>query len=468
MTLHSRQLDLLRTERVRWTGRFRHLILKAADEFVRLAEKELAKPRHETITAEILPLVASCRWHERNARRVLRTRRLKGRPIWMLGQQHRIQQAPLGTIGIIATWNYPIQLLGIQLVQAAVAGNDIVVKPSEHAPETQALLLELAHKAGLDRSSLRILPATREAGAEMIEHEALDHLVFTGSTTVGRLVAQACAARLLPSTLELSGRDSALVLADADARLAAGSIWTAVSSNAGQTCMAPRRVLVHKDRYQAFCDALIPLAEAGQARRLTLPEDGVRLQAQIHQAIQQGGRAIPESCEASDTSDFLPRVVLDCPTDVELMAGDHFGPVVAVTCCDTLEAILACHHTIGQYLATSVWTRDSRRARAMAADLRSATITINDILVPTAHPAASISGHGPSGWGTSRGADGLRAMSKPLHVTTTPRKMRVPTNVPDDKSLARLEKLIAMTSRSIAKSVMGTAFITSRTEPTSR
>ena len=444
MTPYSRQLELLRAERTRWAGRFRHLILKGTDEFVRLAKMELDKPRHETITAELLPLVASCRWHQRQARRILKTRRLKGRPIWLLGQQHRVQHAPLGTVGIIATWNYPIQLLGIQLLQAAIPGNDVVVKPSEHAPRTQAFLLELARKAGLEEPALRSLPATREAGAAMIEQEALDHLVFTGSTRVGRLVAESCASRLLPSTLELSGRDSALVLADADAELAARSIWTAVTSNAGQTCMAPRRVLVHQDQYDAFCETLVPLAENSTPRRLTLPEDAERIEAQINAAVQDGGRAIPRTRTGSNASAFMPAVVLDCPADAPLMDGDHFGPALAVRPCQSLDEMLECHHTIGQYLATSVWSRNQGAARGMAAKLRSATVTINDVLVPTAHPGASISGHGPSGWGTSRGTAGLLSMSRPVHVTTTPRKMRVPTEVPTDASLAKLERLIGI------------------------
>ena len=456
MTPYSRQLELLRAERTRWAGRFRHLILKGTEEFVRLARQELDKPRHETITAELLPLVASCRWHQRQARRILKTRRLKGRPIWLLGQQHRIQHAPLGTVGIIATWNYPIQLLGIQLLQAAIPGNDVVVKPSEHAPQTQAFLLELARKAGLEAPALRSLPATREAGAAMIEHETLDHLVFTGSTRVGRLVAEACASRLLPSTLELSGRDSALVLADADAELAARSIWTAVTSNAGQTCMAPRRVLVHQDRYQAFCDALIPLAEKATPRRLTLPEDADRIESQITQATEDGGRSFPKGCTPSNASAFMPRVVLDCPVDTPLMAGDHFGPALAVTPCRTLDELLERHHAVGQYLATSIWTRNQSAARDMAGDLRSATVTINDVLVPTAHPAASISGHGLSGWGTSRGAAGVLSMSRAVHVTTTPRKMRVPTDVPNDASLAKLERLIGVRRPSVKDTIPAT------------
>ena len=187
---------------------------------------------------------------------------MRGGAWWSIGQRHQVERVPLGRIGIIATWNYPVQLLGVQLVQALAAGNRVVVKPSERTPRTQALLLDLARRAGLPEGTLDVLPATRDAGAAMLQHAEMDHLVFAGSTAVGRRIAEAAARRLLPSTLELSGRDTAFVLADADPALAARTIWSAVTMNAGQTCMAPRRVLVDSRVYERFLAALARLPRA--------------------------------------------------------------------------------------------------------------------------------------------------------------------------------------------------------------
>jgi acyl-CoA reductase-like NAD-dependent aldehyde dehydrogenase len=225
-----------------------------------LAESEVGKPSWETITAELMPLIASCRWHARRAGRILKDRRLPGRPWWLLGQRGLVRRVPLGRVGIIGTWNYPIQLLGIQIVQAVVGGNQVVVKPSERSPKTQRRLIELAWAAGLSREDLVVMSSDRMAGGRLLQEPHLDHVVFTGSTAVGTRVAESAAGRLLPTTLELSGCDSAIVLDDADPVVAARSIWASVTMNAGQTCMAPRRVLVHADRHAAFAAALVPLA----------------------------------------------------------------------------------------------------------------------------------------------------------------------------------------------------------------
>lgn len=361
--------------------------------------------------SDLVPLLSSCKWHERHARRVLRPQRIRGASVWQIGQRHRLRREPLGSVGIIATWNYPVQLIGVQMVQALVAGNRIFVKPSERCPRTQARLIEIASDAGLPEGTLRVLDATREAGAAMLRDEPLDHLVFTGSTAVGREIAAALGPRLIPSTLELSGRDSALVLGDADVRLAARSIGAAVRLNAGQTCMAPRRVLVDA----SVADELAKLLEAEVAKGGMITDcDGNQTRATV------------ERCLASD----------------ELVAGDHFGPSIAVVSCDSVERMLDVHRSVGQHLATSVFTSDTVRAHELAGRLGAGTVTINDAVIPTAHPGAPLPALGGSGWGLSRGELGLLAMTRPVHVSRTSRRMRVPTDPPSKKQVEQVTKFV--------------------------
>ncbi|MFM7799307.1 MAG: aldehyde dehydrogenase family protein, partial [Planctomycetota bacterium] len=235
---------------------------------------------------------------------------------------------------VIATWNYPLQLVGIQLTQAVVAGNRVVVKPSERSPRSQRMLLDLARAAasaaGLPPDTVTSAEATREAGRELLERERFDHVVFTGSTAVGREVALACARTLTPSTLELSGRDSAIVLADADPKLAARSIWHAATMNAGQTCMAPRRALVDRAIYQRFLDALRPLAASARPVRLADPSMADRCVQLAEAAVQAGGRSLRGVIEPANAGSMRPLCVESCPRDTELFEGDHFGPVLAV------------------------------------------------------------------------------------------------------------------------------------------
>lgn len=429
-------------ERVRWLRAFRERLASRRGDLIALCVEEVHKTEWEALTADVLPLLASIKWHERHATNVLRSRRLSGPPWWTLGQRHRERRAPLGTVGIIATWNYPVQLLGIQVVQALAAGNRVVVKPSERAARTQAVLLSLAVDAGLPEGQLEWTDATREAGAAMLRERRFDHVVFTGSTSVGREIARWGAETLTPTTLELSGRDSAFVLDDADPVIAARSIWNGATVNAGQTCMAPRRALVDRAIYGAFVAALAPLAAGAKPRRLIDEDASKRVHDLATDACARGGRSITGTLDPRDGDRVTPVAIVDCPEDAPLVEGDHFGPALAVVPIDSFEHALAIHHRCDQHLATSVFTRSKAAADRIASRITTTTVTVNDCLIPTGHPASSISGRSRSGWGESRGVAGLLAMSRPIHLSTTAR-LRPSIFEPSPTKRAQFEGMIS-------------------------
>ncbi|MGP1310185.1 MAG: aldehyde dehydrogenase family protein [Phycisphaerales bacterium] len=407
-------------ERVRWLRAFRRSVSAHRQALIASCVDEIHKTPWEALTADVLPLLSAAKWHERFAGGLLRDRRMGGGPWWALGQSHRVRRGPLGTVGIIATWNYPVQLLGVQMVQALAAGNRVVVKPSERAPRTQGLLLALARDAGLPSGQLEWTEATREAGAGMLRERRFDHVVFTGSTAVGREIARWASETLTPTTLELSGRDSAFVLGDADPRVAARSIWNGATTNAGQTCMAPRRALVDRSIYAALLAELAPLAAGARPRRLIDEQAAARVDALARDACERGGRSLSGVLEPVRGDTMTPVAIADCPPDASLVGGDHFGPALAVVPVDSLDDALRIHFGCDQHLATSVFTRSRRNADALIERLGSTTVTVNDCLVPTGHPGASISGRGLSGWGESRGAAGLLSMTRPVHISRTP------------------------------------------------
>ena len=188
-----------------WIGRFQGLLGREVDELCTITAEEMGKSEWEVLSTELMPMMASIKWHRRHLRRLLRPRRARGGALWQFAQRQWVHRRPVGAVGIIATWNYPLQLLGVQLVQAIAAGNRVVVKPSEHAPRSQVRLLELAREAGLSEETLSWTEPTREAGARLLAEHRLDHVLFTGSTAVGRQVAVSCAERLVSSTLEHAG-----------------------------------------------------------------------------------------------------------------------------------------------------------------------------------------------------------------------------------------------------------------------
>ncbi|MEM7623846.1 MAG: aldehyde dehydrogenase family protein, partial [Planctomycetota bacterium] len=325
--------------------------------------------------------------------------------------------------------------LGVQLAQAVLAGNRVTVKPSELACETQGFLLDLAANAardvGLPEELLRRTEATRDAGRDLLAGGGIDHVVFTGSTGVGRAIAEALAPRLVTSTLELSGRDSAFVLRDADLKLAAKTIWWAVTTNAGQTCMAPRRALVHTSVYQAFLREL-GLFAGGAVRRSLVSEsaaaDVVRL---AEEAAACGARSLSGVLEPRRGRAVVPVAMVDCPPDASLVEGDHFGPAIAVVPCDSEAAMLAIHNRCDQHLATSVFSkRPAAALDRLAPYLHVRTVTANNCIIPTAHPGVSIAGSGESGWGASQGRDGLLALTAGVNVSTTSPVFRPPLDAP--------------------------------------
>ncbi|MDX2146844.1 MAG: aldehyde dehydrogenase family protein [Planctomycetota bacterium] len=436
-------------ERLRWLRAFRRALATNQKALCDAMSADMGKPHFEGLVGELMPLLEACRWLERSAARLLRPRGVSGGTMLQAGTRLSLCREPLGDVAIIATWNYPIQLLGIQLIQALVAGNRVWVKPSERSPGSQTLLLKLAQSpepgVQLPSGVLNVAPATREAGAELLSSRRFDHVVFTGSTSVGVQIARQLAPSLTPSTLELSGRDSALLLDDADANLAASVLWTAVVLNAGQTCMAPKRVLVLPNAYAAFVQALAPLA-AG-ARPLTLVDEHAAETCfeQARQAMTQGGRSLSGVCEppqpdASGKRRLLrPLVIVDCPSHAPLVAGNNFGPVLPVVPVRSLDEALAIHATHGQNLATSIFTRDVAKARELAPRLRSNFVAINDSFMPSAHPNMGLTGLGPSGMGTTRGELGLLSMTRPVYVARTRGPMR-PTAFQPPDGVVRLLK----------------------------
>ncbi len=420
-------------ERLEWVARFRQLVAFHQPRLCELICEETKKPAHEALLTDVAPLLAACKWMESNAARLLRDRELSDAPFWMSGTRMIERRVPVGKVGIIATWNYPVQLLGIQLVHALAAGNTVVVKPSERTPRTQTRLLEIAMEAGLPMNTLTWVGATREAGQNMLSTQRFDHVIFTGSTETGQKVAQQLAKTFTPGTLELSGRDSVFVLEDANVKQAAKAVWAAVNVNAGQTCMGPRRVLVLDKAYDKFCEHLAKFAATAKAVDLIDEKSATLCKELTSRAIAKGAwdaamvhgdKAQPRHVEGDGTvademisRRFRPTALLHCQAGMDVVEGRHFGPLVAIVRCVNLEDALNIHRRCDQHLTASVFTRDVRSGQLLADRLGATNVMINDIIMPSCHPAAAIGGRGPSGVGFSRGEEGLLGLTRPMYVS---------------------------------------------------
>jgi acyl-CoA reductase-like NAD-dependent aldehyde dehydrogenase len=431
--------------RLRRVRAFRRLLVEKQDALCAAVGQDVGKPVGETIAYELLPLAEACRFLEKNARRLLRPRRVpRGQlPYWLYYQSDVVHRRPRGLVGIIGTWNYPLFLNGVQILQALTAGNAVLWKPSEVVPASAAALAGLLHRAGFSEGLVQVLPATREMGRQLSEAD-IDHVVFTGHADTGRVLAATLGKRLITSTLELSGCDAMFVLDDADPELAARAAWFGATLNRGQTCLAVRRVFVARPLYERFVTTLERLAGRADPVSLALPAQGRQADQLIQDAIEHGARLLNPRAETSSEGAFTPAVLVDVRPEMAVCHEASFAPLVAVLPFHRLEEALAAEERCPYALAASIFAGDVGRATRLAARLRAGVVTINDVIAPTGHPATPFGGRGASGWGVTQGAEGLLEMTVPQVVSVRTGKWRPHYDPPGSTAITSLPALQAM------------------------
>lgn len=408
-------------ERLRPIKTLRRLLAARCDDLCSAVHADLGKTSEETIGGDILPLADACKFLQRQAKSLLAPRRVprSTKPLWLLRQSDVLHRRPRGVVAIIGTWNYPLFLNGVQIIQALTAGNGVVWKPSELGAQSAALFSSLLHEAGIPEGLLTTLPAQRDGGPALLETD-IDHVVFTGSVNVGRSIATRLGQRLISSTLELSGNDAMFVLDDANVPLAAAAAWFGMNINRGQTCIAVRRVFVHETIYEPFLTALQPLAEKvekaekAEPVRLALASQARQAQRLVEDALQHGGRLLGAAPPASnDELSFRPTVIADAQPDMDFVREAPFAPIMTVMPFHDLDEALRADARCPLGLGASIFTAKPWRARELAERLRTGFVTVNDVIVPTAHPATPFGGVRDSGWGVTQGAEGLLEMTVP-------------------------------------------------------
>lgn len=407
-------------ERLRYIRRLRQLLVEQRQRLWEAVQADVGRSQTEVLASELLPAASACRFLERRATRLLAPRRvpLRDRPLWLWGCHDRIYRRPWGVVAIIGTWNYPLLLNLVPIAQALTAGNAVLWKPSEQAPRSAAVLARLFDSAGFPPDLLQVLPATREAGQQLAEAD-IDFALFTGSETVGRILARRLGERLIPSALELSGCDPLWVLPDADLSLAARAAWFGTTFNRGQTCIAVRRIFVHRsvaDPFRSELQRILMTATTLPSYRLQLLEQEQHYWRLLEDGRRHGAEIL--TIPKSESSAGCPPVFLwNVHPDAAALHESCFAPLAVVVLFDTLEQALALTRRCRFGLAASLFTRNTRQAEHWSALIPAGHVSINDALVPTAHPATPFGGRGASGWGVTQGADGLLALTTPQVVS---------------------------------------------------
>lgn len=394
--------------------------------------RDLGSPPFEAWATQTGVVVQEIRHARRRLRGWTRPERV-GSPLALLPSRSRIEPAPLGVVLVIAPWNYPLQLSLAPAVAAIAAGNAVVVKPSEHAPATAALLAERI-PAALPTGLLEVVRGGPEVGASLAASGSFDHIVFTGSRRVGAQVAEAAGRTLTPVTLELGGKCPAILDQTANLRLAARRIAWGKFLNAGQTCVAPDFVLAPADLAEPFHAELARALDRFYGDDPAASPDYARIAHRAHfdrlvglldgLPIRRGG-----ACDRK-TLHFAPTITGPWPEGHPAAREEIFGPILPVVPCESLDGAISFAAGLPAPLALHVFTRRRRIARRAAAAIRSGAVLVNDTVVHCANPALPFGGAGASGYGAYHGVHGFDRMSQPRAWLTSSSWFDVPLRYP--------------------------------------
>lgn len=395
---------------------------------------ETGKPHVEALFSDLLISLETAKYYARHAPKLLAEQRVAHHNLAVKAKSGRIRFEPYGVIGIIAPWNYPLAIPLSQLIPAIVAGNSVILKPSELTPSCGQLIAECFAAAGFPPDVLQVVQGAGDVASALIDARP-DKIVFTGSVATGRRVAEACARHLIPSVLELGGKDAMIVLADANLEAASSAAVWGGFTNCGQACISVQRIYAEQaiaEKFAQLCADKTRLLKLGpgsdpenEIAPMVRAESADHIEAQLLDALAKGAELLTGGRRRPDLGPnyFEPAVVARADHSMRLMREETFGPVLAIQTVQNAEEAIALTNDSPFGLSASVWTGNSARGRRIAESVRAGAVMVNDVASYFAMPEAPHGGRGLSGWGRTHSRIGLLEMVqvKYLDVDRLPR-----------------------------------------------
>jgi acyl-CoA reductase-like NAD-dependent aldehyde dehydrogenase len=419
-----------------WSGRrirllaWKSHLTRYMGRLAQLVHEETGKPLDDA-KLEIILAILHIDWAARHARRVLRPRRVRS-GLAAINQASTVEYHPLGVIGVIGPWNYPVFTPVGSIAYALAAGNTVVFKPSELTPATgEWLVRSFGEALGVFGEPVPVLQLVTGAGStgEALARSGVAKIAFTGSAATARKVMAAAADTLTPVIAECGGKDALLVSADADLDAAADAAAWGAMSNAGQTCVGIERVYVADAVYHSFLERLTqrvsglrPGADPEAAYGpMTSPTQAEIVAKHVADALARGGRSVTGDANGGlgvrGVPYVRPTILTDVPEHSSAVTEETFGPTVTVTSVVNLAEAVSFANA-GRYgLGSAVFAKDRSAAMSAARSLRSGMTSINSVIGYVTVPALPFGGVGESGFGRIHGADGLREFARPKAIT---------------------------------------------------
>jgi acyl-CoA reductase-like NAD-dependent aldehyde dehydrogenase len=395
--------------RVHCVRRFRDILARDAHELICCFSQELERTAADSLVAEIIPLAEAARFLQRSADELLRVREIshRGRPLWLRKVEIQLRREPLGIVLVIGPLNYPLFLPGVQALQALVAGNAVWIKPGRGGWPVASALRAIAVEAGIPPQVIVVLDEHVENARQALR-TGVDKIVLTGSGPSGISVLRDAAEQITPAIVELSGCDAVFVRGDADIDKAVRAVVFGLMLNGGATCIAPRRIFVHRSVAERFERAFAEQVKALPPVRVS--SSAASLAKRLIQEALLLGAELPHPFEGKSPDAFYPVLILKARPGMEMMRSDIFAPVTAVMRVDSddeaIEAAAMCPYALGATIFG-----EEAASRKFAERVSAGVVVVNDMIVPTADPRLPFGGAHRSGFGKTRGAEGLLEMT---------------------------------------------------------
>jgi acyl-CoA reductase-like NAD-dependent aldehyde dehydrogenase len=357
--------------------------------------------------------------------------RIKSAQVLVKGKKIISRYRPLGLIGVIGPWNYPLTNSFGDCIPALMAGNSVILKPSEITPLTSLLLAEGLRECGLPENVFQVATGRGETGAALVEH--VDMIMFTGSTKTGRKVAETAARRLIPASLELGGKDPMIVLSDADLERAANFATYYSMQNAGQTCISIERVYVEEPVYDEFVAKVSEKVRelrvgkpdgpgSVEVGAITFPPQLETIKDHVADAVQKGARILTGGNQTPGAGRFFePTVLVDVDHTMKCMTEETFGPTLPIMKVSDADEAVRLANDSPYGLGASVFSRDTARGEAVARRVEAGAANVNDAMINYTVLELPMGGAKASGLGSRHGAGGIRKYTSQQAIVVTPK-----------------------------------------------